>query len=409
MTAYAENITERPVSVPFEKKSTFSNLKPQPADFLLELIALCREDNRENKIDVGVGVFCDDQGHTPVMQAVKAAEIQLIHEQKTKSYLGSAGDIGFFQKLIPVVFGDDFNDHDRLCGLQTPGGTGALRLAFDLIHAANPDAGIHYGQPTWVNHLQIITDTGLRSFSHPFYDSQKRQIDFDSVLDDLKQVKSGDVVLLHGCCHNPTGCDFTFDQWKALTAVISENGLLPVIDLAYQGLGDGLDEDVAGMRWLSQHVEEMIVTYSCDKNFGLYRERTGAIFVLSRNAESSKTIRSNLIASTRTHWSMPPDHGAAAVRIILENDPLRESWRTELKAMQKRISGIRQYLAKADDYFTPLLQQKGMFSILPLASEQIKRLRIENAIYMAPSGRINVAGLTPATLDPFVAAIKAIL
>lgn len=407
MTAHAENITERPRSS--EKKSVFSNLKSQPADALLELIALCREDNRENKIDVGVGVFCDDQGHTPVMRAVKAAEIQLIHEQNTKSYLGSAGDIEFFRRLIPVVFGNDFSDHQRLSGLQTPGGTGALRLAFDLIYAAHPEAAVHYGNPTWVNHLQIIANTGLNSIAHPFYNKHKRQIDFDAVLDDLKHIKTGDVVLLHGCCHNPTGCDFTFDQWKAMSKIISERGLLPVIDLAYQGLGDGLEEDVAGLRWLSQQVDEMIVTYSCDKNFGLYRERTGAIFVLSQNAESRKIVQSNLIASTRTHWSMPPDHGAAAVRIILDNEALRVSWQTELRAMQQRIIHNRQSLAKADSYFTPLLQQKGMFSILPLLPEQIEQLRIEDAIYMAPSGRINVAGLTPTTIDPFVKAIQTVI
>ncbi|MFT9100310.1 MAG: amino acid aminotransferase [Zymomonas mobilis subsp. pomaceae] len=411
MTDHIEKILEKFSSPLSSEKGSavFEQLKRQPADSLLALIALCRADKRENKIDVGVGVFCDDQGHTPVMKAVKAAEVHLINTQNSKSYLGSVGDVVFFQQLMPIIFGTEYTYQNRLSGLQTPGGTGALRLAFDLIKAANPHTKIHYGKPTWANHGQLIAAVGLEAVSYPYYKAETREIDFSAMMDALKQIKRGDAVLLHGCCHNPTGCDLTLDQWQEIGAVIAKRGLLPIIDLAYQGLGDGLEEDARGLRLLLDQLDEAIITYSCDKNFGLYRERTGAIYVLSENKTVAEKVQSNLTSLARATWSMPPDHGAAIVRIILESDILRPSWSTELQEMQHRIKTMRDQLAQADAYFRPLSQQKGMFSILPLSSEQITRLRVEKAIYMAPSGRINIAGLTSKTLHPFIEAVKSVL
>lgn len=385
----------------------FDGLTGQPADALLALIGMYAADARSQKIDLGVGVFKDEAGRTPVFAAVKAAEVQLLREQDTKSYVGPEGDIGFFNRLLPCVFADR-ELQPRILGLQTPGGTGALRLGAELIARMNPSALIHVGAPTWPNHKPIFAAAGLGFREHRHIDIASQQLCFDEILAALEAAAPGDVALLHGCCHNPTGADFTPDQWEALAQTIAERGLLPFIDLAYQGLGDGLEEDAAGVAIMARHCPEVMVAYSCDKNFGLYRERVGALFVLAATPATAAVVQSNLLSLARANWSMPPDHGAAVVRLILESNELTSQWREELDAMRIRIIAMREGLAALDPALSFIARQKGMFSTLPLIPDQVKALREEHAVYMAGSGRIAICGLTPDNLQPFAAALAAV-
>ncbi|ATE64650.1 amino acid aminotransferase [Rhizorhabdus dicambivorans] len=382
-------------------------LGPQPADSLLALIGAFRADRRAGKIDVGVGVYRDPQGRTPVLRAVKEAERRLVAGQETKAYLGPEGDAGFFEALKPIIFGDA--DHGaRLVGLQTPGGTGALRLAAELIARFNPQARIWVGEPTWPNHHPILQAAGLEIMAYQHFDVATQRLTFARALDALSRARRGDVALLHGCCHNPVGADFDMTQWRELAQLMRERGVLPLIDLAYQGLGRGLDEDAAGARILLETVGEGLLAYSCDKNFGLYRERVGALYALAGEAAAAGVVQSNLLALARANWSMPPDHGAAIVRVILSDPALAADWRTELAEMRDRIRGIRALLADADPRLAPLRGQQGMFSTLPLTPQQVARLRDERGIYMPASGRINLAGLTAETIPTFVDALASL-
>jgi aromatic-amino-acid transaminase len=382
-------------------------LAAQPADALLALIGAFRSDPRADKIDVGVGVYRDPQGRTPVLRAVKEAERRLLDEQQSKGYLGPEGDIGYFEALKPIIFGaHDLSD--RLSGLQTPGGTGALRVAAELIARARPGARIWIGNPTWPNHPPILKAAGLTIVEYDHYNVASQKLSIDAVLTALGHAAPGDVALLHGCCHNPTGADFDIDQWKAIATLLRNRGVLPLIDLAYQGLGQGLDEDAAGTRLTLDTVGEGLIAYSCDKNFGLYRERVGALYAVSRSAAQAGVVQSNLLSLTRANWSMPPDHGAAIVRIILEDPDLSADWRSELAEMRERIQEIRDLLAGADPALAPLATQRGMFSTLPLSADEVARLRDERGIYMPSSGRINLAGLTPETVPPFVNALASL-
>lgn len=384
--------------------NVFSALDPQPADALLNLIGLCRGDERPSKIDLGVGVYRDPSGATPVMRAVKAAEHILAKDQETKSYLGAEGDVRFVDLLVPIVFGEDAVSSD-VTGVQTPGGTGALRLAAELIARANPEALVWVGAPTWPNHEPIFREAGLKVQVHPFYDTLAGEIDFPNMMAALSEARPGDVLLLHGCCHNPTGADLSADQWRTLIKAIGERGVLPLIDLAYQGLGKGLDPDAAATRAMIGALPEAIVAYSCDKNFGLYRERVGALWVLASNPAVRRAVRDNMLVLARSFWSMPPDHGAATVRLILEDAALTAIWRSELDEMRVRIATLRTSLAAADSRLATIGRQHGMFAMLPLAKDAIRTLRERHGIYMADSGRINIAGLREDTLGPFVAAI----
>jgi aromatic-amino-acid transaminase len=382
-------------------------LSSQPADALLALIGAYQRDPRPNKIDVGVGVYRDQSGQTPVMRAVKAAEYRLLADQSTKAYLGPEGDIAFFELLQPVIFGkSDFDG--RVSGLQTPGGTGALRLAAEVIANANPDARVLVGTPTWPNHGPILAAARLPVVPYRFFDPARQAICFDEMLDAFREARAGDVVLLHGCCHNPTGADLDIDQWAAVADVVADRGLLPFIDLAYQGLGRGLAADSAGPCMVLDAVPEALIAYSCDKNFGLYRERTGALFAFSRDRRAALVTQSNLLALARANWSMPPDHGAAIVRTILQCPELTGVWEAELDKMCRRIVDIRTNLASLDHELAPLTRQKGMFSTLPLSPEQVRILRDEHAVYMTGSGRVSLPGLTPDSLAPFVAALAAV-
>jgi len=386
-------------------RSLFAGLKPQAPDPLLSLIALYKNDPRPQKIDLGVGVYRDAAGETPVFGAVKAAEKVLLETQPTKAYLGPEGDLGFLELMTPVVFGAGRGD--GLISVQTPGGTGALRLAAELANAGTPGARLWMGTPSWPIHAPIFRQAGLAVETFRYFDVAAQRVCFEEMMAALAGVAAGDVVLLHGACHNPTGADLSIEQWREAAALLAARGAVPLVDLAYQGLGAGLDEDAAGLRAVMDACERVLVAYSCDKNFGLYRERTGALFVRARGEE--EVVRSNILQLARCAWSMPPDHGAAVVRVILEDAELTRRWRAELDSMRLRLTQVREALAEADPRLEPLRSQHGLFSLLPLDPSQVEAMRRDHAVYMAGSGRINLAGLTTATVQPFVQALAACL
>lgn len=388
--------------------TVFGSLQPQPADALLALIGLFRDDQRSAKIDLGVGTYRDDAGGTPVMEAIKAAERRLVEEQRTKAYLGPEGDQRFVELLQPIAFGAADAHAGRLVGVQTPGGSGALRLGGELIAAARPGARVWLGTPTWPNHRPVLEAAGLAVMEYRSFDVATQSLRFDDVLAALSGAEAGDVVLLHGCCHNPTGAEFDEAQWEEIASLLAQRRLLPFIDLAYQGLGSGLDADALGTRLVLSRVEEALVAYSCDKNFGLYRDRTGALFVLARDDAAAQVVRGNLLTLARVNWSMPPDHGAAAVRAVLESQELTHTWRVELEAMCRRINAVREALAAADPRLAFLAGQRGMFSQLAIAPEAVAALRRDHAIYVAGSGRVNLAGLRTADAPTFVRALSAV-
>ncbi|MXP42602.1 aminotransferase class I/II-fold pyridoxal phosphate-dependent enzyme [Altererythrobacter soli] len=386
---------------------TLTRLTAQPPDAILELISLHAQDERERKIDLGVGVYRDEAGVTPVFAAVKAAEDRLLRSQTTKSYLGPEGDIEFFRRLLPLALGSDVAA-ERVAGMQTPGGTGALRIGAELIAAANPNARVHVGAPTWPNHAPIFAAARLELVEHPYLDPANQTVRFGDMMAALEKAAARDVVLLHGCCHNPTGADLDAVQWQAVARLCAERGLLPFIDFAYHGLGDGLEADRQGLACVARHCPEAIVAYSCDKNFGLYRERVGALFVLAADRSDAALAQSNLLSLARANWSMPPDHGAAIVRLILEREELSALWREELENMRRRIAAMREGLARLDPALAFLTRQKGMFSTLDLTPRQVAALREEHAVYVAGTGRINIAGLAPHDLQAFAAALAAV-
>lgn len=388
-------------------RSLFDALERKPPDSLLSLIARFRDDPRENKIDLGVGVFRDERGVTPVMGAVKSAERLLVERQTTKSYLGPEGDTTFIDLLKPIVFGEALAREPRLVGVQTPGGTGALRLAADVIVSAS-SATLWLGTPGWPNHEPIFSAAGLNVERYRAFDVVTQQLRFDDIMTALKSARAGDVVLLQACCHNPTGADFGEAQWTALAKVIASRGLLPLIDFAYHGFAGGLEQDAAGIATVLAHAGEALIAYSCNKNFALYRERTGALFALAQDAPAAERVYSNMLSSARATWSMPPDHGAAVVRTILESKDLTADWQSELDEMRRRIVGVRRELATADEFFAPLARQHGMFSVLPIDPSAIAELQSEHGVYMAGSGRINVAGLRSGDIARFAEAVQSV-
>jgi aspartate/tyrosine/aromatic aminotransferase len=374
------------------------------SDSLLKLITLANADSRPEKIDVGVGVYRDGQGRTPVMRAVKAAEKKLWDVQDSKSYLGGAGDTVFPELLRPIVLGEHAGD-ERILGLQTPGGCGALRLGFQLVATANPSARVLVGTPTWPNHVPIVSGCGLEIVEYPYYDREAREIRFEAMMAAIEGASAGDVVLLHGCCHNPTGADLNPDQWREVTRVVAERGLIPFVDIAYQGLGQGLEEDAAGLRGILAACDEVLVSQSCDKNFGVYRDRVGCLFLKTASREASANAMDHVLKIAREMWSMPPDHGGAVVRTVLQDEALTADWRAELEEMRGRIVAIRERLAAADPRLAYIRDQMGMFSMLPLTPEQVLALREDHAIYMADSGRFNILGMADDDVGRFVAAV----
>ncbi|MEM8754865.1 MAG: amino acid aminotransferase, partial [Pseudomonadota bacterium] len=357
-----------------------SVLTPSPADPILQLAADFRADPREEKLDLGVGVYKDSAGLTVIPKAVKEAERRLLETQDTKSYVGLLGDVGFTKALGEIVLGDAV-PADRVAAIQTPGGSGALSILFGLIAKARPGATVWVSAPTWANHKALAAASGLGVKEYFYFDPATRSVDFGRTAEDLKGAGAGDVVLLHGCCHNPTGANLTPPEWAALTDMASEQGFTPMIDIAYQGFGDGLEPDAAGLRHMIARVPESLIAASCSKNFALYRDRVGAAFVVAEDAKAQVAVEANLKTIMRTTISMPPDHGAAAARLVLTSPDLRDMWERELTEMRTRMLELRRRLAEAlrartnSDRFDFIAEHRGMFSLVGATPEQVDELR----------------------------------
>jgi aspartate/tyrosine/aromatic aminotransferase len=386
------------------KARGLADLPPVQSDSLIALIGMVNADPRADKIDVGVGVFRDGAGNTPILKVIKEAEQRLRDTQKSKSYLGSAGDKRYAELLRPILLGEHARD-DRIVGLQTPGGCGALRLGFELLARSSPQARVFVGGPTWPNHPPIIRAVGLSAVEYPYYERGQGAIRFEDMIEALRSGEPGDIALLHGCCHNPTGADLDEDQWREVARVVAERGLVPFVDIAYQGFGRGLDEDAFGVRLMLETCDELVIAHSCDKNFSVYRDRVGSLWIKTPSAAASATAMGHVFQIAREMWSMPPDHGAAAVHIILDDPELKGRWLVELAAMRDRINAVRQRIAAADPRLSYIGRQFGMFSMLPLSKEQVLKLRADDAIYMAESGRFNVVGMADRQIDRFIAAV----
>lgn len=392
----------------------FEALKPLPQDPILQLMQTFREDTRLDKVDLGIGVYKDDAGHTPIMAAVHEAERRLLEGETTKSYVGPAGSAGFNNAMAELILGGNspLIRDGRTSVVQTPGGCGALRMAAEFLRLCKPDTTVWVSTPTWANHLPLLGGAGLTIREYPYLNPKTLEVDFASMLETLEGAEAGDVVLLHGCCHNPSGADLSLSQWKEVTSLIQRKGLLPFVDMAYQGLGEGLETDAAGLRHLAGEVPEMLIAASCSKNFGLYRERTGALALISGTATINSAATSQLLSVIRSHYSMPPAHGAAIVETILGDDGLRAQWKEELNGMCKRILHLRHAfadtLAPVGD-FSFIARQRGMFSFLGISPEQVSQLRMEHGIYMLDSSRVNVAGLNDRVLPRVAEALREVL
>lgn len=395
----------------------FDSLKPLPADPILGLMAAHRSDTNPRKIDLGVGVYKDEQGNTPVMRAVKAAESRLLQNQATKTYVSPAGSATFNTLIADLVLGDNLTKTlgDRRVTFQTPGGCGGLRLASEFIQKVKPGSKILVSDPTWANHIPLLGEAGLQIETYPYYDYRNHGIRFDDMMDRISKAGPGDLVLLHGCCHNPCGADLNHDQWQAVAALAQKNGFTPFIDLAYQGLGDGLADDSYGVRLLAETLPELIVVSSCSKNFGLYRERTGALTVIADNAGAVQAAASQIASTARGMYSMPPDHGASAVAEILADSELNRDWELELTEVRERINGLRSALVIAlnkqgiDRDFGFIEQEKGMFSFLGLSVDQVQTLINDFSIYLVDSSRINIAGINSSNIEYLAQSIAATL
>ncbi len=388
----------------------FENLKPQPADKILALMQMYRDDPRDQKIDLGVGVYKNAEGVTPVMRAVKAAEKRILEEQKSKAYTGLAGDPAFADAMIDLILGTSV-PRGNIAAVATPGGTGACRQAFEMIRMANPTARVFVSNPTWPNHLSILNYLGIETVQYRYFDGESRGVDFDGMIEDLKTANAGDVVLLHGCCHNPTGANLNMVQWQEVVNLINARGLVAMIDIAYQGFGDGLEEDAQATRLVASSVKRCLIAASCSKNFGVYRERTGLLMAISDDPAQTALNQSTLAFLNRQNYSFPPDHGARVVTTILNDDALRADWATELEDVRLSMLGLRQQLAdelqslSGSDRFGFIAQHRGMFSRLGAAPELVEKLRADHGIYMVGDSRLNIAGLNANTVPILAQAI----
>jgi aromatic-amino-acid transaminase len=388
----------------------FEQLKDQPADKILALMQAYNDDPRDTKIDLGVGVYKDAEGRTPIMRAIKAAEKEWWNEEETKAYVGLAGDVAFSDAMIKLIL-DDAAPHDAVAAVATPGGTGAVRQAFDLLKMANPGARVFVSDPTWPNHLSILKHMGIEHVPYRYFDNETGGVDFDGMMQDLEGVKVGDVILLHGCCHNPTGANLTMQQWGEVTDLANAKGAIPMIDIAYQGFGNGLDADAAGTRHVVASCPEVLIAASCSKNFGIYRERTGLLMAVCQDSARRPTTQANLAYLNRQNYSFPPDHGARLVSLVLNDDALRADWQAELEEVRRGMLGLREQLAQelrtlsGSDRFGFIAQHRGMFSRLGLAPDKVEALRKDHAIYMVGDSRINIAGLNARTVPLLAQAI----
>jgi len=394
----------------------FSQLKQQPADPILGLSVKFKADSNPQKIDLGPGIYKDESGHTPILACVKAAEKFRIENETTKAYLGSAGSALFNEKIETLNLGQHQVIGDkRIRTISTPGGTGALRIAGEFINKCKPGATIWVSNPTWANHQGVFTAAGLNVKTYPYYDYENKCLDFAGMIEALKQVPKGDAVLLHACCHNPSGMDLNQDQWQEVADLSKQIGYTPVIDMAYQGFGQGLDVDAYGLRLMADTVDEMIICSSCSKNFGLYRERIGACSIVGKSASSADIINSVLLPVARVNYSMPPAHGAAIVETILNSDELTQQWHGELAEMRDRIGGMRRLLVDKlvekgiTRDFSFITRQNGMFSFLGIDTDQVQRLQDDFSIYIVGSSRISVAAVSHDNVDYLAESIAKVL
>ena len=392
----------------------FETLQPAPADAILGLITEHKNDPRTQKVDLGVGVFRTAEGETPVLDVVKIAEQRLVNTQDSKAYIGTAGDPSFNAAMQELTFADAC-DADRLMTIQAPGGSGSLRVAASLILRARPGATVWVSEPTWANHIPLLGGAGLTLKPYPYYDTEKHVIQLDQTLDTLSGVPAGDIVLLHACCHNPSGLDPSEDEWRAIADVIAERELVPFVDMAYQGFATSLAADAFAVRHLATCVPEMIVANSCSKNFGLYRDRVGTLSVLAADSSSRDTVNSQVNNVVRTIYSVPPDHGAVVVSLILNDAELKAAWRLELAAMRGRLREMRVLLHDAlkerapNHDFSHLVRATGMFCFLGVTKEQVSQLKEDYGVYMVDSSRINIAGITAANVHYLADSIAAVL
>ncbi|MGQ3487695.1 amino acid aminotransferase [Roseovarius pacificus] len=388
----------------------FEHLKEQPKDKILALMQTYRDDPRDTKIDLGVGVYKNPQGVTPIMRAVKEAERRWWDDETTKAYTGLAGDPAFADAMIALVLGDAV-PRDQVAAVATPGGTGAVRQAFELVKMANPQARVFVSNPTWPNHLSILKHLGMETVAYRYFDESSGGVDFEGMIEDLGQVRAGDLVLLHGCCHNPTGANLNRVQFRAVIDLMNDKGATPMIDIAYQGFGDGLEADAAATRAVAAGCPETLIAASCSKNFGIYRERTGLLMAVAQDKGMHAVTQGNLAYLNRQNYSFPPDHGARLVSIVLGNDDLRADWQAELEEVRTGMLALREQLASelqrlsGSDRFGFVGQHRGMFSRLGIAPELVDRLRDEHAIYMVGDSRINIAGLNKETVPVLARAI----
>ncbi|MFC4699243.1 aromatic amino acid transaminase [Glaciecola siphonariae] len=389
---------------------TLPALSPDP---ILGLSAAFKLDNNPKKIDLGVGVYKDEHGNTPILKAVSQAQAVLQERESSKVYITPQGHQGYIDGMLNLLLGEGSSvlKDKRVAAVQAPGGCGALRILAELLVRVNKDTVVWVSDPTWANHMPLLGDAGLTLKTYPYFDKDSASIKFDEMMDCLKGVKKGDVVLLHGCCHNPTGADLTNEQWDALAALAVKNGFLPFVDVAYQGFGDGLEEDAYGLRLLAESVDELVVAASCSKNFGLYRERVGLAAILTKDEKTASIAQSQIQSVARGIYSMPPSYGGALVDIILADEALRNVWQTEVAEMRDRMITLRKLLVDnlvnqgVDKDFSFVNQQKGMFSFLCIAPEQVQHLRQEHSVYFVDSSRVNIAGISLANVEVLAKAI----
>ncbi|MFD1160345.1 amino acid aminotransferase [Roseovarius aestuarii] len=385
-------------------------LRKQPEDKILALMQAYKSDPRTDKIDLGVGVYKDASGKTPIMRAIKAAEQKLWQEEITKSYVALAGDQEFTTVMSNLVLGNAVAPQN-VAAAGTPGGTGAVRLAFELARMANPDLKVFVSDPTWPNHISILRYLDIETQPYRYFDDATCGVDFDGMMADLEAARAGDLVLLHGCCHNPTGANLNLTQWQAVIDLLNRTGAVPMIDIAYQGFGDGLDEDAAATRLVAANCPEVLIAASCSKNFGIYRERTGILMAVAQDAGLRAVAQDNLNSLNRLTYSFPPDHGARLVSMVLKDDALRADWQAELEEVRTGMLALRQQLAdelrrlSGSDRFGFLAQHRGMFSRLGVGPDLVERLRADHGIYMIGDSRMNIAGLNAQTVPVLAQAI----
>ncbi len=395
----------------------FEHLEQAPADPILGLTAAFKEDPDPDKINLGVGVYCDDRGKTPVFAAVKEAETRLLAAQSTKTYLPIDGTSDFGREVRELLFGPKLAEEYGAAAVtvQAPGGTGALRLAGDFFKRLFPGASVWLSEPTWANHPKVFAAAGLRTASYPYFDSGANGLGFDAFCAALESVPAGDVVLLHGCCHNPTGVDPTPEQWVRIGKILATRGAIPLVDFAYQGLGTGIEEDAAGLRELCTCCGELLIANSFSKNFGLYQERVGSLTAVTGSPEQGASVLSHLKACARSNFSNPPAHGSAIVTEVLQDEGLRSSWDRELGEMRDRINGVRRLFVETlkaqgiERDFGFIERQRGMFSFSGLDPAQVARLRQRHSIYIVGSGRINLAGITSGNIDRLCRAMAEVI